>query len=61
MNYEPCTNLQCKNYYNNSFYSMKIELRDTIGEKIPFVSVEITRVVLLFRKISDSSFQFILH
>ena len=35
---------------------LKKELRDTTGEKIPFVSVGITRAVLLFRKISDSSF-----
>ena len=35
---------------------VKIELRDTTGEKIPFVSVEFTRVVLLFRKISDKNF-----
>ena len=33
-----------------------MELRDTTGEKIPFVSVGITRAVLLFRKISDNRF-----
>ena len=34
---------------------------DNTGEKIPFVSVRIKRVVLLFRKISDNHFRFILH
>ena len=35
---------------NSSFHSNKIELRDSTCEKIPFVSVGITRVVLLFHK-----------
>ena len=54
MNYQSFTNLQIKKLLKNSFHSIKIELRDTTGEKIPFVSVGITRVVLLFRKISDN-------
>ena len=61
VNYQSFTNLQFENLLKNSFHSIKIELRDTTGEKIPFVSVEITRVVLLFRKISDNHFRFILH
>ena len=56
MNYQSFTNLQFKKLLKNSFHSIKIELRDTTGEKIPFVSVGITRVVLLFRKISDNHF-----
>ena len=61
MNYHSFTNLQFKKLLKNSFHSIKIELRDTTGEKIPYVSVGITRVVLLFRKISDNHFWFILH
>ena len=38
-----------------------MELRDTTGDKISFVSVGITRVVLLFRKSSDNRFWFILY
>ena len=54
MNYQSFTNLQIKKFLKNFFHSIKIELRDTTGEKNPFVSVCITRVVLLFRKISDN-------
>ena len=56
MNYQSFTNLQFKKLLKNSFHGIKVELRDTTGEKIPFVSVGITRVVLLFRKISDNNF-----
>ena len=56
MNYQSFTNLQFKKLLKNTFHSTKIELRGTTGEKIPFVSVGITRVVLLFRKISDNHF-----
>ena len=56
MNYQSFTNLQIKRLLKNSFHSIKLELKDTKGEKIPFVSVGITRVVLLFRKISDNHF-----
>ena len=56
MNYQSIANLQYKKLLKNSFHSIKIELRDTTGEKIPFVSVGITRVVLLFRKVSDNLF-----
>ena len=37
----------------NSFHSLHIGLRDTSGEKIPFVSVGITRFVLMFKKASN--------
>ena len=56
MNYQSFTNLQFKKLLKNSLHSLKIELRDSTGEKIIFVSVEITRVVLLFRKISNDHF-----
>ena len=56
MNYQYFADLQFKKVLKNSFHSIKIELRDTTGEKIPFVSAGITRVVLLFRKISDNHF-----
>ena len=57
MNYQSFKNLLFKKLLKNSFHSMKIELRDTTCEKkTPFVSVGITRVVLVFRKISDDHF-----
>ena len=56
MNYQSLTNLQFKKLLKNSFNSIKKELRDTTGGKIPFVSVGITRVVLLFRQILDNHF-----
>ena len=58
MNYQSFTNLQFKKLLKSSYHSIKIELRDTTGEKIPFVSVGITRVVMLFRKISHNHFLF---
>ena len=56
MNYQPFTNLQFKKLLKNSFDSIDIELRDSAGEKFLFVSVGITRVVFLFRKISNNHF-----
>ena len=56
MNYQSLTNLQFKKLLKIFFHSIKIELTDITGEKIPFVSVGITRVVLLFRKISNNQF-----
>ena len=56
MKYQYFTNQQFEKLLKNSFQSIKIELRDTTGEKIPFVSVGITQVVLLFRKISDNHY-----
>ena len=50
------TILQFKKLLNNFFHSIKIELRDSTGEKIPFVFVGITRVVHLFRNISNNHF-----
>ena len=56
MNYQSLTKLQFKKLLKNSFHSIKIELRGTTGEKFSFVSVGITRVVLLFRKMSSNHF-----
>ena len=48
MNYQTFSNLQFRPLLKNSFHSIHIDLRDTSGEKIPFVSVGITRLVLIF-------------
>ena len=53
MNYQTFSNLQFRRLLKNSFHSIHIDLRDTSGEKVPFVSVGITRIVLMFRKLSD--------
>ena len=54
MNYQTFSNLQFRPLLKNSFHSIHIDLRDTSGEKIPFVSVGITRIVLMFRKVQHS-------
>ena len=54
MNYQTFSNLQFRRLLKNSFHSIHIDLRDTFGEKIPFVLVGITRLVLMFRKVSDT-------
>ena len=56
MNYQTFSNLQFRPLLKNSFHSIDIDLRDTSGEKIPFVSVCITRLVLMFRKVSSIHF-----
>ena len=53
MNYQTFSNLQFRRLLKNSFHSIHIDLRDTSGEKITFVSVGITQLVLMFRKVSD--------
>ena len=50
MNYQTFSNLQLRRLLKKSFHSIHIDLRDTSGEKIPFVLVGITRLVLMFRK-----------
>ena len=50
MNYKAFSNLQVRPLLKNTFHSLHIDLRDTFGEKIPFVFVGITRLVLMFRK-----------
>ena len=56
MNYQTFRNLQFRPLLKNSFHSIYIDLRDPSGEKIPFVSVGITRLVLMFRKVSNIHF-----
>ena len=56
MNYQTFSNLQFRPLLKKSFHSIHIDLRDTSGEKIPFVSVGITRLVLMFRKVSSIHF-----
>ena len=56
MNHQTFSNLQFRPLLKNSFHSIQIDLRDTFGEKIPFVSVGITRLVLMFRKVSSIHF-----
>ena len=56
MIYQTFSNLQCRPLLKNSFHSIHIDLRDTSGEKTPFVSVGITRLVLMFRKVSSIHF-----
>ena len=56
MNYQTFSNLQFRPLLKNSFHGIHIDLRDTSGEKVPFVSVGITRLVLMFRKVSSILF-----
>ena len=56
MNYQTFSNLQFRPLLKISFQSIHIDLRDTSGKKIPFVSVGITRLVLVFRKVSNVHF-----
>ena len=56
MNYQTLSNLQFRLLLKNCFHSIHIVLRDTSGEKIPCVSVGITRLVLMFRKSSNIHF-----
>ena len=56
MNYQTFSNLQFRPLLKNSFHSLHIDLRDISGQKIPFVSIGITRLVLVFRKVSNNHF-----
>ena len=56
MIYQTFSKLQFRRLLGNSFLSIHIDLRGTPGEKIPFASVGITRLVLLFRKVFDIPF-----
>ena len=56
MNYQTFSNLQFIPLLKNSFRSIHIDLGHTIGEKITFVSVGITRLVFMFRKASNTHF-----
>ena len=56
MNYQTFSNLQFRRLLKNSFHSIHIDLRNTSRENIPFVSMGITRPVLMFKKVSDIHF-----
>ena len=56
MNYQTFSNLQFRPLFKNFFHSIHIDLRDTSGEKTPFASVGITRLVLMFRNVSNIHF-----
>ena len=56
MNYQTFSNLQFRRLLKNSFQKFHIVLGETSGEKIPFVSVGITCLVLMFRKASNIHF-----
>ena len=55
-NYQTFSNLQFRHLLKNSSHSIHIDLRDTSVEKIPYVSVGINRLVLMFRKASSIHF-----
>ena len=50
MNYQSFCNIQLRQLLKKSFHSIHVNWRDTSGEKIPFVSKGITRLVPMFRK-----------
>ena len=56
MNSKNFPNLQFNKILINSFHSIKLELRDSYGEKVPFNSVGATREVPMFRKTSENHF-----
>ena len=55
-NYQTFSNLQFRPLLKNSIHSIHIDLRDTTSEKNPFVSVGITWLALMFRKVSSNLF-----
>ena len=56
MNYQTFSNLQFKPLHKKFFQSTHIDLRDTSTKKMPFLSVGITRLFLMFRKASNLHF-----
>ena len=56
MNYRSFSNLQFTPLLKNSIHSIHLDLRNKSGEKIPFVSVGITQLVLIFSKTSNIHF-----
>ena len=56
MNYQTFSNLQFRPLLKNCFHRIHIDLRDTSGEKIPFLYVGITRLVVMFGKASNIRF-----
>ena len=57
MNYQTFGSLQCRPPVINCFHSIHRDLRDTSCEKKDFVSVDFTRLVLMFRIASTIHFQ----
>ena len=55
MNYQTFDNLQFRKVMKNSFHSIKVELRHSTGELIPFGGIGVTRLTLLFRKVGSNS------
>ena len=56
INHQTYSNLQFRPLLEISFHSIHIDLSDTSGQKIPYVSVGITRFVLMFRKVPNIHF-----
>ena len=56
VNYQTFSKLQFRPLLKNFFHSTHFDLRDMSGQKIPFVFVGITRLVLKFRKASNIHF-----
>ena len=56
MNYQTFSNMQFRPPLKNFFHSIHVDLGDTSGEKKLFVSVGITRLVLMFQKSLQHSF-----
>ena len=56
MKYQTFSNLQFRPLLKNSFHSIHINLRDMKGEKIAFVSVGETRLVLMLGEASNTHF-----
>ena len=56
INYQTFSNLQFRPLLKYSFHRIHIDFKDTSGEQIPFVSVGITLLFLIFRKASNIHF-----
>ena len=56
LNYQTFSHLQFRALLKNSPHSNHIDLKNTSGGNIPFVSVCITRFVLMFREASSNHF-----
>ena len=56
MNCQTLSNLQFRPLLKNSFHGIHNDLRNTSGKRQPFISVGITRLVLMFRKASNIHF-----
>ena len=56
MNYQTFSNLQFIPLLKISFHCIHLDLRDTSGEKIPFIYVGITRFVLMLEQASNIHF-----